>query len=129
MWKRIIRSQKGQAMVELALLLPVLLLILGGIIEFGRIFHAYLVITGASREGARVAVVGETYDGVREKVIASAPSLDANSLDVLLEPESYGRGDMLTVTVTYPVDLVIPLISALLPDPFTIKAATTMRVE
>ncbi|MGB9802894.1 TadE/TadG family type IV pilus assembly protein [Desulfofundulus sp.] len=129
MWKAIIRSQKGQAMVELALLLPLLLLISGGIFEFGRIFHAYLVVTSASREGARVAVVGGTYDDVRDRVIASAPSLDAGSLNVLLEPENYGRGDMITVTVTYSVDLVVPLISALLPDPFTIKAATTMRVE
>ena len=129
MGRKIIRQEKGQALLEMALILPVLLLILGGIIEFGRIFHADLVITGASREGARAAVVGEPYEAVRDKVLAAAPSLDEGQLNVSLSPENYSRGDMLTVTVSYHVDLVVPLISALLPDPFPVQAATTMRVE
>ncbi|MEW6274866.1 MAG: TadE/TadG family type IV pilus assembly protein [Bacillota bacterium] len=124
-----VRQEKGQALVELALLLPVLLLVLGGIIEFGRIFHAYLVITGASREGARSAVVGEPYEEVREKVFSAAATLDEDDIAFSLDPENYTRGDMLTVTVTYDLDLVVPFISALLPDPFPLRAATTMRVE
>lgn len=127
-WK-IIRQEKGQALLEMALILPVLLLILGGIMEFGRIFHADLVITGASREGARAAVVGEPHETVRDKVLAAAPSLDEGELNVSLSPQDYSRGDMLTVTVSYHVDLVVPFISALLPDPFPVQAATTMRVE
>lgn len=125
----IFRQEKGQALLELALVLPILLLILGGIMEFGRIFHAYLVITGASREGARAAVVGEPYEAARDKALAAAASLDEEELNISLAPADYTRGDMLTVTVTYRVDLVVPFISALLPDPFTIRSATTMRVE
>ncbi|MGQ9824605.1 MAG: TadE/TadG family type IV pilus assembly protein [Desulfotomaculales bacterium] len=123
------RREKGQALVELALLLPVLLLLLGGIVEFGRIFHAYLVITSASREGVRSAVVGEPYEEVRAKVFASAATLDEDRLAFSLDPEDYGRGDMLTVTVTYNVDLIFPFFGAVIPDPFPLRAATTMRVE
>jgi Flp pilus assembly protein TadG len=123
------RREKGQALVELALLLPVLLLLLGGIVEFGRIFHAYLVITSASREGARSAVVGEPYAEVREKIFASAATLDENRLAFSLDPEDYVQGDMLTVTVTYNVELIFPFFSAVVPDPFPLRAATTMRVE
>jgi len=49
LWKR----ERGQALVELAILLPILLVILLGVIDFGRVFYAYVTITNASREGAR----------------------------------------------------------------------------
>jgi Flp pilus assembly protein TadG len=53
-------SQKGAAMVEFALVLPLLLLIVFGIIEFGIIFFNQQVITNASREGARYGIVSQT---------------------------------------------------------------------
>ena len=57
------KSQKGQAIVEIALILPILLMLLFGITDFGRLFHAYLTLDHAGREAARVASVG-TEDGV-----------------------------------------------------------------
>ncbi|MFW6136197.1 MAG: TadE/TadG family type IV pilus assembly protein, partial [Chloroflexota bacterium] len=47
------RRQRGASLVELALVLFILLLILAGIVDFGRVFNHYVVITNASREGAR----------------------------------------------------------------------------
>jgi Flp pilus assembly protein TadG len=52
------RNNRGQAMLEFALVLPILLLLVFGIIDFGIIFFDNLVITQAAREGARVGVVG-----------------------------------------------------------------------
>ena len=57
------KSQKGQAIVETALILPILLMLLFGITDFGRLFHAYLTLDHAGREAARAASVG-TEDGV-----------------------------------------------------------------
>lgn len=57
------RSRLGQALSEFALILPILLLMIFGIIEFARAFQAYLVIVNASRFGVRYAVTGE-YDPV-----------------------------------------------------------------
>jgi Flp pilus assembly protein TadG len=50
-------DERGQALVELALILPVLLLLIIGMMEFARAWNAKQVITDAAREGARLAVV------------------------------------------------------------------------
>ena len=52
-----LRGRKGQALAEFALILPVLFLLIAGIIEFGRAWNIKQVVTDASREGARYAVV------------------------------------------------------------------------
>jgi hypothetical protein len=57
MGKRLIRTAKGAAMVELAIIMPILLLVLFGIIELGLIMYNKAVITNASREGARTGIV------------------------------------------------------------------------
>ena len=51
------RTRRGQALVEFALILPILMILLMGIIEFGRAWNVKQVLTDASREGARLAVV------------------------------------------------------------------------
>jgi Flp pilus assembly protein TadG len=51
------RDGRGQALVELALILPILLMLLLGIFEFGRAWNTKQVMTDAAREGARLAVV------------------------------------------------------------------------
>ena len=56
-WMRLRRDQRGTAMIEMAFTLPLLLLISIGIIEFGRAFQTWQVVTNAAREGARVAVL------------------------------------------------------------------------
>ena len=55
------KRSKGQSLVEFALVMPLLMLILIGIIEFGFMFSGYLSLTNASREAARVISLGGTY--------------------------------------------------------------------
>jgi Flp pilus assembly protein TadG len=52
------RAKQGQSLVEFALVLPILLLILLGVVDLGRVYYAYVTLTNASREGARF---GATY--------------------------------------------------------------------
>ena len=60
----ILRNDGGQALVEFALVLPILMMIAIGILEFGRAWNTYQVITDAAREGARnVVVAGSTATG------------------------------------------------------------------
>ena len=54
-WLR--KSEKGQAMVEMALVLPILLLLVGAIVDFGWLFYSQLALNNAAREGARYAVI------------------------------------------------------------------------
>ena len=55
-----LKEDKGQSMVEFAMILPVLLLIIIGIIEFGFMFSGYLALSNASREAVRTVSLGET---------------------------------------------------------------------
>jgi Flp pilus assembly protein TadG len=53
------KSEKGVSLIEFALVLPIILALLIGVIEFGWVLNGYITVTGAAREGARVAVVGD----------------------------------------------------------------------
>ena len=98
------RHNKGGSMVELALLLPLLVLILAGVVDLGRAFHDYIVITNASREGARYAShfpndLTGIRDTANDEAVSTGVAIDTNqvSVDVLNAPS----GDPITVTVHY----------------------------
>ena len=127
------KNQKGQSLVELALVLPLITLILCGILELGIIFHSYLVLTNAAREGARAGAVGKSDTEITARILESAPLplVDTNLSVTRIEPYQEARtpGLPLTVEVTYDVALATPLFSSILPDPFTLTAQATMRLE
>ncbi|AEF94051.1 TadE family protein [Desulfotomaculum nigrificans CO-1-SRB] len=128
------RNQRGQTLVELALILPILIILLMGTIEFGRIFFTYLTVTHASREAARSTVIATGKDDayIRNKVLEAASWLTPADLKVDVTPSSPDNrtsGVPLTVTVSYPVQLYTPVLSNVLTNPFTVKAQTTMRIE
>jgi len=125
-----LRDSKGQALVELALILPILLMLLFGTIEFGRVFNTYLTVTSVSREGARAATVGADNNEIMEKVRAGAPNLDSSKLSIEISPEfNRSRGDSVIVTVEYPVTLYAPLIDIAIDNPMLVINQTTMRME
>ena len=106
-WQR----QRGVAVVEFALVLPVLLLILFGIIEFGLVMFDQAVITNASREGARAGIVLKTPKATTTDIQTVALnycqshliSLGNTSSPTVSVPSGQGGsfGTPLTVTVTY----------------------------
>lgn len=130
MWS-IVRSEKGQATVELALSLVVLLLIVFAIIDFGRIFQVYLTTNHATQEGARIASLGATDAEIANAAKTAAQVDDVTKLTVAITPpiELRKRGTFVTVATTYPVTISVPLMEMILPDPFTVKSKTVMRVE
>lgn len=126
-----IDGEDGQALVELALVITLLILLLGGIVEFGRILQASLAVTHASREAARVGILGKTDEEIREAARRAAGTLDPAKLTISITPPENERksGTELVVEVGYPVDIVIPVIPNILPDPFTVHGRTVMRME
>lgn len=126
-----IKSEKGQATVELALSISILLFLVFGIIGFGHIFHVYLTLEHASREGARGASVGRTDTEIVEIVKNSSQSLDSTKLSITTTPIKTERkkGVYATVTLSYPVDVSLPLLDAIFPTPFNVQTKTVMRVE
>lgn len=131
------KTEKGQAVVEMALILPILLMLVFGIVEFGRILNTYMIVTEVSREAARKGSVGgtdlEIRDTVRNQAVDSGleSSLIQDADIVITDPSSVkrARGTTLKVQVSYPVDIIAPVIGTLVGDPYIVTAQTTMRVE
>lgn len=129
--KKIYKGEDGQSIIEFALILPILLLILMGILEFGLMLNAYLSINNASRDGARYASVGSTDDSVVAAIENVLPMIDPLDVSVNISPlyGSRNRGDAVTVEVLYTYEVTMPVISAIISNSIDLRAETTMRVE
>lgn len=117
--------------MEFAIILPILVLIIFGIIEFGLIMNSYIVIQSASREGARVGIVGGTDEDILNFVQTAASNLDRNRITVNINPNEGTRksGDILTVEVRYDYNIIMPIIRNILGGNIRLRAKTSMRVE
>ncbi|MCT4566679.1 MAG: pilus assembly protein [Maledivibacter sp.] len=129
--RKLLKSKKGQAMVEMAIVIPILLIILMGIFEFGRIFNTYIILTNASREGARRAALGASDTEVNEKINNAVLYLDSTNLTTLITPSksSRKRGSEVKINIQYDVDIIAPIIDTIIPNPFHLETQTVMRVE
>lgn len=127
----ICRREEGQALVEMALVLPILLLLFIGIFEFGRIMGAHLILSDLARDGARHGVVGYSDQQIETLIDSRRAWLDPDQMQVDIAPagDERKKGDPLQVTVHYSLPLVAPLLSSLLPNPFPLESQCTMRVE
>ncbi len=124
-----IRNNRGQALVEIALVLPVFLLLLGGVVETSRAFFTYLTVNHAAREGARLGAVGYTTDNIEAKVKDSANALSEDLIQIEVSPINPSRGSHITVKVSYPVQIYMPVISQIFDNPQWVSGDATMRVE
>ena len=107
-----LRREDGQAITEFALILPILVALLLGIIQFGIVFNNYLTITDAARAGARKAAVSRFLgdNGAAAKVTAqnSAQELNQTDLKVTVTSTNWDvPGSDVNVTVTYPYTINI----------------------
>ena len=127
---RRIGAEDGQALVEFALVLPLLLLVLFGVVEFGLLFSTTLTLNEAARDGARYASVGASDAQILQVVNQDCASLNTAALTVVTSPASASRlaGDPVSVTVEYPVTLV-PSLAGLPSGTILLKAEITMRME
>jgi Flp pilus assembly protein TadG len=125
------KDESGQAMIEFAIVVSLLLMLLLGSMELGRVFHAHLVASHATREGVRLAAVGGSDSMIYEAVRDASSSLDNDLMEIrITPPESMRvRGDRVAVEIEYKLRLIIPLIDPLIPDPFPVRARSVMRVE
>jgi len=130
-------NERGVAAAEFALLLPVLLMILFGIIEFGMIMYSRELITNASREGARAGIVQGPPKRTEGEIIAIATTylagtgINTANVTFTVTGEGLANPNTLTVTATYPYSFLIPYIPTVvgIPNPLTITAQTVMRHE
>jgi Flp pilus assembly protein TadG len=148
-YRSVRQKEDGQAVVEFALVLPVLMLIVVGIFKFGIVFNNYLQLTDAVRAGARQLAIergqGAPCLDAQGEVYAAAGSLDTTKLGVtMVDPPqaaysvsgsngvsatpcpTLASGDAATVSASYSCDL--SFLQIVLPN-CTISASSTERVE
>jgi len=142
--KRLVRSERGAELVEFALVTPLMLVLIGGIVDFARLFQSYEVVTNAAREGSRLASFPgydlNNYATVRTRInqyIAAGGATGAHTTVIAVEPINLGGGAVgsgvrVTITYTHNFVFVAPLY-ALLSGTFnpnlTYTTAAVMRHE
>lgn len=92
------KSEKGVSLIEFALVLPILLALLIGIVEFGWILNGHITVTGAAREGARVAVVGAEKEEIDAAVNRHIDPLNIIGLDIDDGVGDFGNQTYVTVS-------------------------------
>jgi Flp pilus assembly protein TadG len=96
--------------VEFALVLPVLLLIVFGIIDFGRALNAQIELTGAAREGVRLAALGYPDAAIQARVAATAPDLSGVVVTVAASCQAgAGPAADAQVDVSYSFSFITPI--------------------
>jgi Flp pilus assembly protein TadG len=124
------KYRRGAAVVEFAFVAPLFVMLVFGMIEFGRLVMVQQMLTNASREGARLGVLSDTTDTeVKSKVVSylSSSSITIATSDVSVSyPDS---GEAVAVTVSVPFNQVSWLPSPMFLSGYTLSAGSTMRRE
>lgn len=118
----------GSAVVEFALVLPILLLVCIALVQITVIARDQLLVVQAARASARDAAVDPDDDAVRSTALEAAPGLDPASVDVTVT-RAGGQGEPVRVTVGYEAMIAAPLAGVLLPSSVRLTAESTMRQE
>lgn len=123
------RRAAGQALVETAFVLPIFLIILLGIFDFGRAVYAYNAVSNAAREAVRVAIVNQNQAGVIAEGKQAALGLDPNTVNVVFPaPACNLIGCKAVVSVDHQWQAITPVIGSLI-GPIQLEATTEMPIE
>jgi Flp pilus assembly protein TadG len=122
------RRDRGQASVELALLLPVVLLLLLAVLQVGLLARDVVLVTHAAREAARAAATDPRPSVARAAALASSGLEPARLTVTTTVRGSDPSGRRVRVEVVYRAPTAVPLVGAIAADR-TIRTIATMRVE
>jgi len=128
-------GQRGQALVEFALALPLLLIVLFLVVDFGVGLTRWIAITNAAREGARLGAVGAGEGAIRQKVIDTSDGILSDGNITVgyadFDGDGIAVGDSVVVDVHYDYNLITPLgrFITVAIDPLTLSACSDMRLE
>jgi len=138
------RDARGAVAVEFALIAPILILLVLGILEFGFGYHAWDVTQNSAREGARAGAVTSNVSEIVARVRGTSQVLDQDQLQVTVQcagagggvfgmcgpPDSWLEGDVVRVTVVYTYDYMTPLPGwVALGDQMVLRSTSEARFE
>ena len=138
------RRERGSMLVEAAVVLPLLLLLLFAITEFGRLFYTKITVESAVRQAARFAVTGNLLedpgspgndlsreDGIKQYVVTHAAGVTVDPSRITVEPlGGGGPGDLVKVTAEHTFRFVAPIVGRFFDDgEYTFTYTATMKNE
>ncbi len=142
------RDQQGAVVVEFALVVPILLLLVFGIFEFGFMLNRDMIIGNASRDGARIASLNGSGAEIRTAITneLAASGIRTNASDIKIDctlpsgipcnastdavyTAKAESGSTAIIKVTYTYNWITPLASSLFGDDTILMQTTQMRVE
>src|SRR4051812_15297599 len=150
--RRLLAGERGTAVVEFALIAPLLFLLVGGIIDFARALNYYNDLTQLAGQGARAAIVASNPDGTGPndatsvqcqlvKLYTTSPELrgstSSDGIQVqILDPNTLGASTVnpipglpLKVQTSFHFNFIVPLVKIAVPGPFlNLSTSSTMRV-
>jgi Flp pilus assembly protein TadG len=128
-------DEKGQNLVEFAMVVPIFLILVFSIVDFGMGFHAWITVTNAAREGARMGAVGADEATITARVEDTSSSLAADDLQITVTNAQGNPGESVTVQVEYQYQLITPLSNLLgmigggIGNTVDFSATSEMRLE
>ena len=133
-WRRkCLRGDSGQALVEAALVIPVLLLLAFGVVMAGRVSHAKIAVQAAAREASRtLATASSEQTGLADALqtarsVAAGYDLSQERLTVNLDSDGFQRGGTASAEITYRVPLAdLPLLNRL---EVTVSSSHSERID
>jgi Flp pilus assembly protein TadG len=123
---------RGQSLVEVALVLPILLIIMMGLLDFGRAFYIQVALRDAADEGAVYAAIHPNdTTGIEQRVVYASTMLftiDPATISVVL-PANMVAGEPVTVIISHPLQLYTPFVQGLVSGgTLTINGQSTQPI-
>ena len=129
-----LRNQRGTALMETAITIPIVLLVCVGIFEFGRAYQTFQVLTNAAREGARTSVImsnsdQQVTDAVKNYLTSGRLLNPGSAVITVVRNEAMGANTASRITVSYPFNFIVlnPVAKLVVKTSTTGKAALTMQ--
>lgn len=121
-------GERGQALVETALVLPMFLILILGIVDFGRAYQQHITVSGAAREGARLGVTGVPANEITARAALAAGDM---AIAVQVDNACGAAGTSLTVRVEHVYTPITPLGQFVtgLGGPIPLRGSADMRLE
>ena len=128
-------AERGQTLVELALVVPIVLILVVGTVDFGWALRSWMTVTNSAQEAARLGAVGASCEDIQQRAVGTSGGL-LTAADVSVKNCQGEPGTPVVVTVTYDYPFIAPLGSlpttlsgGALPSTITLTSRSDMRIE
>lgn len=126
-----LRNENGQSIVEFSLLIPLLILMLVGVFDVGRMMYSYTGLHFTAQETVRLGGFGYTDEEIIDFAKNHFKTGDAEILTITITPVEGERrsGEYVTVELSYPIEPFTPFAEEVFGDSIQLTADSTIRVE